>query len=72
VSPIPLASPFGLTGREREVLALIARRLTDAEIAAELFLSVRTAENHASNLLGKLGVASRREAAALAARHGLV
>jgi non-specific serine/threonine protein kinase len=62
---------FGLTRREREVLALLCQRLTDPEIAARLFVSPRTASSHVANLLGKLGAANRREAAALAARHGL-
>jgi non-specific serine/threonine protein kinase len=69
--PAPAANPFDLTGREREVLALVARRLTDAEIAEALFISVRTVENHVAHIFGKLGVSSRREASALAARHGL-
>jgi DNA-binding CsgD family transcriptional regulator len=54
------------------VLRLLAQRLTDQEIAERLFLSVRTVENHVSHVFNKLGVNSRREAAALAARHGLV
>jgi predicted ATPase/DNA-binding CsgD family transcriptional regulator len=61
-----------LTRREREILRLLCQRLTDAEIAAQLFLSPRTASNHVGSILSKLGVANRREAAALAARTGLV
>jgi non-specific serine/threonine protein kinase len=61
-----------LTRREREVLALLCQRLTNAEIADALFISPKTAENHVGNVLSKLGAANRREAAALAARHGLV
>jgi predicted ATPase/DNA-binding CsgD family transcriptional regulator len=57
-----------LTRRERDVLALLCERLTDAEIANRLYLSRRTVETHVSRILSKLGVASRREAAALAAR----
>jgi DNA-binding CsgD family transcriptional regulator len=57
-----------LTRREREVLALLRRRLTDAEIARELFIGQRTVEFHVANVLGKLGAANRREAAALAER----
>ncbi|MCD6029772.1 MAG: protein kinase/transcriptional regulator, LuxR family protein [Thermomicrobiales bacterium] len=69
----PQADPTpDLTRREREVLGLLCQRLTDAEIAGRLFLSPRTVEHHVSSLLGKLGVANRRDAAALAARLALV
>jgi predicted ATPase/DNA-binding CsgD family transcriptional regulator len=61
----------GLTSRETEVLRLLARHLTDKEIAAELSLSPRTVMHHVSSILGKLGVATRRQAAAWAVRHGL-
>ena len=62
------AVPFGLTGRELEVLRLVAAGLGNREIAAELFISPKTASVHVSNILGKLGVASRGEAAATAHR----
>jgi DNA-binding NarL/FixJ family response regulator len=76
---IPLASadrggpagggaPFGLTAREQEVLRLVAAGCGNREIAAELFISPRTASVHVSNILGKLGVTSRGEAAAVAHR----
>jgi DNA-binding CsgD family transcriptional regulator len=65
-------APFNLTKRELEVLGLLCQHLTDAEIAARLFLSPRTASNHVANVLGKLGVENRREAIAFATRHGLV
>jgi predicted ATPase/DNA-binding NarL/FixJ family response regulator len=66
------AATLGLTQRERDVLALLCRHLTDLEIAEHLFLSPRTVEGHVSHVLGKLGVANRREAAAAAVRLGLV
>jgi DNA-binding NarL/FixJ family response regulator len=61
-----------LTYREKDVLALLCQRLTDAEIGEQLFLSTRTVEHHVSSILGKLGVANRRQAAAIAAQHHLV
>ena len=57
------ANPAGLTGREVEVLRLVADGLTNAEIAVRLFVSDKTVEHHVSRILTKLGVASRREAA---------
>lgn len=59
---------LGLTAREGEVLQLLARGYTNREIAAELVISVKTASVHVSHILGKLGVSSRLEAAALAHR----
>jgi DNA-binding CsgD family transcriptional regulator len=67
-----IGSGVGLTGREQEVLTLLCQRLTDAEIADQLFISPYTVGKHVSNLLSKLGVANRRQAAAFAARHELV
>jgi DNA-binding CsgD family transcriptional regulator/tetratricopeptide (TPR) repeat protein len=58
--------PLGLTERELEVLRLVAAGRSNREIAAELFISPKTASVHVSNILGKLGVASRGEAAARA------
>jgi len=67
-SPAGAAAPAGLTGRELEVLRLVAAGRGNREIAAELFISPKTASVHVSNILGKLGVASRGEAAATAHR----
>jgi predicted ATPase/DNA-binding CsgD family transcriptional regulator len=54
-----------VTAREAEVLALLRRRLTNAEIADQLFVSVRTVETHVSSLLRKLGATNRRALAAM-------
>ena len=60
-----------LTDREREVLGLLARGLSNREIGTELFITPKTASVHVSNILGKLGATSRTEAAAIAHREGL-
>jgi DNA-binding CsgD family transcriptional regulator/tetratricopeptide (TPR) repeat protein len=65
------ANPAGLTGRQVEVLGLLAEGLTDAEIAARLSLSPKTVSHHVSALLAKLGVTSRRQAVAAARRLGV-
>lgn len=63
---------YGLTAREREVLGLVAKGLSNRAVASELYISVNTAGVHVSRILTKLGVASRTEAAAFARDHGLV
>jgi DNA-binding NarL/FixJ family response regulator len=63
---------LGLTSREREVLALVAEGYTNRRIAETLFISESTAGVHVSNILGKLGVATRTEAATTATRLGLI
>ncbi|WP_433205253.1 ATP-binding protein [Nocardia sp. CA-107356] len=71
----PAAAPprtFGLTARETDVLRLVARGLTNRQIAAELFISGNTAGVHVSRILTKLGTATRTEAAAVARKHGLL
>jgi DNA-binding CsgD family transcriptional regulator len=62
---------FGLTEREREVLPLLAAGQSNPEIARALFISAKTASVHVSNILAKLGVSGRVEAAAVAHRLGL-
>ena len=65
------ADPFGLTRRERDVLPLLVLGRTNRQIAEALFISENTAGVHVSNILGKLGAATRAEAAGIAARLGL-
>jgi DNA-binding NarL/FixJ family response regulator len=65
-------TPYGLTRREREVLAAVAAGRTNRQIADELFISESTAGVHVSNILGKLGVSTRTEAARVAIDRGLV
>lgn len=68
----PAATPFPqLTDREREVLDLVARGLTNAEVARRLVLSAKTVRNHVSNVFAKLQVAGRAEAVARARDAGL-
>ena len=62
---------YGLTARELEVLRLLALGRSNRDIAAELFISAKTASVHVSNIMAKLGVASRVEAAAIAYRLAL-
>ena len=69
--PPRLLDPFGLTTREREVLVLLADGRTNRQIGDALFISGSTAGVHVSNILAKLGVTSRTEAAAVAVRLGL-
>ncbi|MFF8396759.1 AAA family ATPase [Streptomyces sp. NPDC016172] len=70
-APADPAEALGLTSRERDVLRLIAAGHTNRRIAQELFISPKTASVHVSNILGKLGVSGRGEAAAVAHRLGL-
>ena len=62
---------FGLSRREREVLSLIAEGRTNREIGERLFISQKTVGVHVGNILSKLGVSGRVEAAAVAIRLGL-
>ena len=63
--------PFGLTERERQVLALVAEGATNRQIGTALFMAEKTASVHVSRILAKLGVRSRTQAAAVAHRHHL-
>lgn len=62
----------GLTERERQVLVLVAEGKANKEIARELDICVKTVEYHITNILGKLGAASRTEAAVKALEQGLL
>jgi DNA-binding CsgD family transcriptional regulator len=66
------AARYGLTGRELLVLRLLAAGRTNPQIGAELFISPKTASVHVTNILHKLGVSTRVQAAALAERAGLL
>ncbi len=64
----PGEDPFGLTSRERQVLALLAEGATNRQIGTALFMAEKTASVHVSRILSKLGVRSRTQAAAVAHR----
>ncbi|MGW0661640.1 helix-turn-helix transcriptional regulator [Streptodolium elevatio] len=68
----PSGDATALTGREREVLELLALGRTNRQIGEELFISAKTASVHVSNILAKVGAASRTEAVAMAYRKGLI
>jgi non-specific serine/threonine protein kinase len=70
-TPASAPRPFGLTRREFDVFLRLAQGDTDKEIADGLFISPRTVGAHVTAILAKLGVTSRREARAVARRHGL-
>ena len=64
--------PDGLTGREVEVLRLVAQGSSNRDIAAELVLSARTVERHLTNIYSKIGARGRADATAYALGHGLL
>ncbi|HEU0115368.1 MAG TPA: LuxR C-terminal-related transcriptional regulator, partial [Thermomicrobiales bacterium] len=70
--PSPLASAGGLSPREIEILRLLASGMTDPAIAAALFISARTVENHVARIFAKLGVHTRTAATTAAIAAGLV
>jgi NarL family two-component system response regulator LiaR len=63
---------YDLTPRQKEVLALIVKGLSNDEIAGRLVISLATVRYHVSSILSKLGAANRAEAAALAVKHHLI
>jgi DNA-binding NarL/FixJ family response regulator len=65
-------APAGLSDREVEVLRLVARGLSNREIAQRLVVSPRTAEHHVQHIYSKIGVSSRAAAALFAMEHDLV
>jgi DNA-binding CsgD family transcriptional regulator/tetratricopeptide (TPR) repeat protein len=65
-------NPAGLTARQVDVLRLLSQGCTNAQIASQLVVSVRTVDSHVAAVLGKLGAASRHEAAACAAELGVL
>ena len=73
-TPLPARAPalYGLTGRELTVLRLLTAGRTNAEIGAELYISPKTAGVHVSNILRKLGVSGRVQAATIAERADLL
>ena len=74
--PVPATPPSGqidgITDREREVLILVGRGMTNAEIAASLFISTATAKAHVARLLAKLGARDRVQLVIIAYQTGLV
>ena len=79
MAPAPASAPSqpppalgGLTAREVEVLRLVAEGLTDAQVAARLYLSPRTVTTHLTSIYNKLGVSSRSAATRFAVEQGLV
>ena len=70
--PSTRANRFGLTGRELEVLRLMAEGLTNEQIATRLIIALGTVKAHIHNISGKLGAQNRAHAVALAKEQGLL
>jgi DNA-binding NarL/FixJ family response regulator len=70
--PSPTRWPEGLSDREVEVLRLVARGMSNREVAAELVISRRTAEHHVQHIYAKIGASTRAAAALFAMEHGLL
>ena len=70
-TPGPAVLPSGLTGREAEVIRLVARGQSNREIAGVLSISEKTVKTHISNILGKLGLEDRTQLAIYALKNGL-
>jgi DNA-binding CsgD family transcriptional regulator len=70
-APVAITPIAGLSPREMEVLQLVARGLTDAQVAEQLFISPRTVGGHLQSIYNKLGLSSRVEATRFAIRHGV-
>jgi DNA-binding NarL/FixJ family response regulator len=68
----PATYPGGLTAREVEVLRLVARGLTDTQVAQQLVISRRTVNAHLTSIYGKLQISSRSAATRYALEHHLV
>ena len=68
---VPASFPSGLTAREVEVLCLVARGLTDAQVAEQLVVSYRTVTTHLCSIYGKIGVSSRSAATRFAVEQHL-
>ena len=68
----PADEPASLTVRERDVLGLVAQGASDQEIAQELVISIHTVKSHMRNILSKLQMNHRHEAAQYALREGLI
>jgi DNA-binding NarL/FixJ family response regulator len=71
-SPARTIWPEGLSDREVEVLRLVARGLSNREVADELVISRRTAEHHVQHIYAKIGASTRAAAALFAMEHGLL